>query len=149
MTVHLCDVNIWLALAVSGHVHHHTARTWLDGLEDAASVLFCRTTQHSFLRLLTSAAVFAPYGDAPLSNQAAWVKYDALIADDRIALRAGEPDGLDQLWRQFSARQTASHKLWTDAYLAAFALAGGYRLVTTDVAFRQFRGLDLLLLGEG
>ena len=35
-----------------------------------------------------------------------------------------------------------------DAYLAAFALAGGYRMVTTDAAFKQFRGLDLELLGD-
>jgi hypothetical protein len=35
-----------------------------------------------------------------------------------------------------------------DAYLAAFACAGGFQLVTTDSGFRQFRGLDLLLLGE-
>lgn len=32
------------------------------------------------------------------------------------------------------------------AYLAALAMASGYRLVTTDAAFRQFDGLDLLLL---
>jgi predicted nucleic acid-binding protein len=35
-----------------------------------------------------------------------------------------------------------------DAYLAAFALTGGYRMVTTDAAFKQFRGLDLRLLGR-
>lgn len=35
-----------------------------------------------------------------------------------------------------------------DAYLAAFAMAGGYRMVTTDRAFRQFQGLDLVLLGD-
>jgi predicted nucleic acid-binding protein len=35
-----------------------------------------------------------------------------------------------------------------DAYLAAFALASQYRMVTTDAAFRQFRGLDLLVLGQ-
>ena len=35
-----------------------------------------------------------------------------------------------------------------DAYLAAFALAGGYRMVTTDAAFKQFRELDLELLGD-
>ncbi len=44
-------------------------------------------------------------------------------------------------------RDTASPKIWMDAYLAAFALAGGYQMVTTDAAFKQFRGLDLLLLG--
>ena len=36
-----------------------------------------------------------------------------------------------------------------DAYLAGFALAGGYRMVTTDTAFKQFTGLDLDLLGKG
>jgi predicted nucleic acid-binding protein len=35
-----------------------------------------------------------------------------------------------------------------NAYLAAFALAGGYRMVTTDAAFKQFRGLGLELLGR-
>jgi hypothetical protein len=30
-----------------------------------------------------------------------------------------------------------------DAYLAAFAVAGRMRLVTTDYGFRQFQGLDL------
>jgi predicted nucleic acid-binding protein len=34
-----------------------------------------------------------------------------------------------------------------DAYLAAFARTAGYRLVTTDVAFRQFPGLDVQVLG--
>lgn len=31
-------------------------------------------------------------------------------------------------------------------YLAPFAATGGHRIVTTDTAFRQFDGLDLLLL---
>jgi predicted nucleic acid-binding protein len=33
-----------------------------------------------------------------------------------------------------------------DAYLAAFALVGGYQLVTSDKAFKQFKELDLLVL---
>jgi predicted nucleic acid-binding protein len=56
--------------------------------------------------------------------------------------------GLDRRWRQLAARDAASPKRWMDAYLAAFAQAGGYRLVTTDAAFRQFAGLDLVLLGS-
>jgi len=55
---------------------------------------------------------------------------------------------LELRWRQFAARDTASPKLWMDTYLAAFARAGGYRMVTTDTAFRQFSGLDLVLLGS-
>jgi hypothetical protein len=36
-----------------------------------------------------------------------------------------------------------------EAYLAAFAIAGGYRIVTTGFAFTHFKGLDLELLGKG
>jgi predicted nucleic acid-binding protein len=35
-----------------------------------------------------------------------------------------------------------------DAYLAAFAMSGRYPLVTIDKAFRQFKGLDLLVLSK-
>jgi toxin-antitoxin system PIN domain toxin len=103
----------------------------------------------TFLRLLTNAAVLSPYGNPPLTNRQAWETYQALLADDRIAFRSEEPAGLEALWRRFAVRGTASPKLWMDAYLAAFALSGGCRLVTTDTAFRQFGGLDVELLGKG
>jgi len=144
----LCDSNVWLALALSRHAHHAAVREWLDTIEEPASVLFCRATQQSFLRLLTNASVLRPYGNPPLTNREAWSACEALLADDRIDLQADEPAGLELLWRELSIRETATPKLWMDAYLAAFALASRYRMVTTDAAFRQFRGLDLLVLGQ-
>lgn len=144
----LCDSNVWLALALSKHAHHVAAREWLETVEEPASVFFCRATQQAFLRLLTNASVLAPYGNPPLTNREAWSAYEAFLADDRIAFRADEPAGLQLSWKEFAVRRTASPKLWMDAYLAAFALAGRYSMVTTDAAFRQFRGLDLLVLGQ-
>jgi uncharacterized protein len=144
----LCDSNIWLALVLSGHVHHTVVRDWLETIGEPASVLFCRATQQAFLRLLTNTAVLAPYGNPPLTNQQAWQAYEALLADDRIVFRAQEPAGLELRWKELAVRDTASPKLWMDAYLAAFALTGGYRMVTTDAAFRQFSELDLVLLGS-
>jgi toxin-antitoxin system PIN domain toxin len=144
----LCDSNIWLALALSKHVHHTTVREWLGTVEEPASVLFCRATQQAFLRLLTNASVLSPYGNPPLTNREAWSAYEALLTDDRISLRADEPVGVESLWKELAVRGSASPKLWMDAYLAAFARAGRYRMVTTDAAFRQFRGLDLLVLGQ-
>jgi len=146
--VDLCDSNVWLALALSRHAHHAAAREWFDAVHDRASVLFCRATQQTFLRLLTNASVLSPYGNPPLTNRRAWEAYQALLADDRIVFRADEPAGLEAVWLRFALRATASPKIWMDGYLAAFALAGGYRMVTTDAAFRQFRGLDLELLGR-
>ncbi|MHB8450797.1 MAG: PIN domain-containing protein [Mycobacteriales bacterium] len=97
---------------------------------------------------MSNAAVLAPYGNPPLTNREAWGVYEALLADDRVAFVAAEPSGLESCWTEFALQDGASPKLWMDAYLAAFATAGGYRLVTTDVAFRQFPSLDLLVLDQ-
>ena len=142
----LADSNIWLALALSKHAFHSAARTWLAerGPQEA---LFCRSTQQSFLRLLTTRAVLAPYRIPPLSNTAAWSVYDGLRGDERISW-VEEPSGLEAIWKKFAEGPKASPKLWIDAYLAAFALAGGYQLVTTDKGFKQFKGLDLVVLSS-
>jgi toxin-antitoxin system PIN domain toxin len=140
----LADSNIWLAAALSKHGFHNAARTWL-AQRGPREALFCRSTQQSFLRLLTTGAVLAPYGIPALSNQAAWSLYDSMLADERVA-RIEEPSGLDASWKKLAGVPKASPKLWMDAYLAAFAIAGGHQLVTTDKAFKQFPGLDLLVL---
>lgn len=144
--MNLCDSNVWLAMALSSHVHQPAARSWFESIEEPESVMFCRQTQQTFLRLLSNAAVLAPYGRPPLTNREAWDTYDALLADDRIVLVAAEPAGLERRWIEFALRDSASPKLWMDAYLAAFATAGSCRMVTTDAAFRQFPALDLLVL---
>ena len=142
----LCDSNVWLALALSRHHHHRAALDWFATVNAPASVCFCRATQQTFLRLLTNVSVLHPYGNPPLTNRQAWKAYEQLLADDRIVLRAEEPAGLETRWKRLALRDTAPPKMWMDAYLAGFALAGGYRMVTTDAAFTQFRGLDLELL---
>ncbi len=143
----LADSNIWLALALSKHEFHGMARDWLADRKPSAAALFCRATQQSFLRLLTTRAVLAPYGIPPLSNKAAWSAYEGFLADERIAW-VSEPRGLESHWKKWAGNAKASPKLWMDAYLAAFAMAGGYQLVTTDKAFKQFKGLDLLVLSK-
>jgi uncharacterized protein len=143
----LADSNLWLALALSKHEFHAAAQVWLEQQTPPETVAFCRSTQQSFLRLLTTSAVLAPYGIPPLSNKAAWSVYEGLLADERIAW-AEEPRALDSHWKKWAARTKASPKLWMDAYLAAFALAGRYQLITTDKAFKQFKGLDLLVLSK-
>ena len=146
--MHLVDSNVWIALSLKDHVHHNAVKDWFASISDPASLHFCRMTQLSFLRLATTASVFALYGDPPATNVEAWGGFETLLADDRIVLREQEPKGIEPRLKEFSARTNASPKLWMDAYLAAFAVTGGYQLVTTDAAFTQFPGLDLLLLGS-
>ena len=140
----LADSNILLALALSKHTFHAFARTWFVK-RSPHEVALCRATQQSLLRLLTTRAVLAAYHLPPLTNQAAWSVYERLHADDRISW-TDEPTGLEPLWKTYASRSQPSPKLWMDAYLAAFAQAGGHKLVTTDKAFKQFKGLDVLVL---
>jgi toxin-antitoxin system PIN domain toxin len=143
----LADSNIWLALALSQHKFHTVVEEWLDSQSLPARVFFCRATQQSFLRLLTTQAVVAPFGIPPLSNKAAWSVYEGFHCKDQISW-ADEPSGLESHWKKLASGITASPKLWMDAYLAAFAITGGYQFVTTDRAFTQFKGLNLLLLPQ-
>jgi toxin-antitoxin system PIN domain toxin len=146
VTTYLLDSSVWLAVSVSGHVHHSVARGWFGGVQSPDRILFCRSAQLSFLRLLTTSAFQAAHGDPALNNDQAWIVFDALVGDDRVVVEKDEPEGLESYWRQYAGRTSASPKVWMDAYLAAFAAAGGHRLVTLDKDFRQFDGLDLLLL---
>jgi toxin-antitoxin system PIN domain toxin len=143
----LADTNFWLALSLSKHEFHKTARDWFGGQSAVKPVLFCRATQQSFLRLLTTEGLMRYYGIPPMSNAAAWGIYDALHSDRRSGF-AAEPAAVEKRWKRFAERPSASPKLWMDAYLAAFAVAGSHTLVTTDQAFRQFDGLDAIVLAK-
>lgn len=141
---YLCDSNVFLALAVGQHSHHSLAAKWFEGLPDSDTAQFCRSTQISFLRLLTQK--MAP-DYQPLSNLEARLTLDRLMEDDATGFET-EPSGLEIVWRDLSETQTPSPRVWMDAYLAAFAITGGMRLATLDKDFRDFeaKGLDLLIL---
>ena len=116
---HLCDVNVWLALTLSGHFHASAARSWFESLTAPDSAAFCRSTHQSFLRLLTTPAMLEEYRSAARSNEEAWSAYESLRSEPRVGWLE-EPDGLEPHWRRYSIRPTASPKLWMDSYLAAF-----------------------------
>jgi len=86
-----------------------------------------------------------PYNLPPMNNGDAWQLYEDWLKVDRFAF-VPEPKGVETNWRRFSGRSTPSPKTWMDSYLAAFAVTGHYRFVTTDTAFRQYAGLDVHIL---
>jgi uncharacterized protein len=143
----LADTNLWLALALSKHKFHSDAHAWLATMTRPQEVVFCRSTQQSFLRLLTTEAMFKAYGLRPFSNQEAWALYKSFLANQHIGY-AQEPDGLEAQWETLASRQTASPKIWMDAYLAAFAISGDYQLVTIDNDFKQYVGLNFFMLQD-
>lgn len=141
----LVDSNIWFALAVRDHELHPSAGQWFASLVKPDAAVFCRSTQQSFLRHLTLAELFKPYGAKPFTNRTAWEHYERFTSHPRIGF-VQEPGSVDAIWKKLCSEPRPSPKLWMDAYLAAFAISGGYRLVTADKGFKQFKNLDLLLL---
>jgi len=127
----LLDVAIWLAAAWGGHVHHPVVAAWFE--EQSRSLVLCRVTQMSLLRLLSNAAVM---GSDVVDRSGAWNVVDEFRGDTRVVW-ADEPPHLEPVWRALSARDDSSHKLWTDDYLAAFAQAGDLALATLDVGYAK------------
>ena len=54
--------------------------------------------------------------------------------------------GLEAQWRAYSWRRRYSHKVWSDAYLAAFGAVDRLELITFDRGFLCYDGLKLTLL---
>jgi len=126
--MNLLDVNVWLAASWRNHEAHDRVAAWRQST--AAPLGLCRVTQMALLRLSTQPAIL---GADALTRRDAWRTLDALRAQPEVSWLP-EPDGLDTAWRAISAADDRSHRLWTDDYLAAFAQAGGYRLVTLERA---------------
>jgi toxin-antitoxin system PIN domain toxin len=122
------DVNVWLALATAGHIHHKDAKRWFESLGEA-DLFFCRFTQIGLLRLLTTAAIM---GRDVLNQRQAWQAYDKFLAGGVRFLE--EPSALEDHFRRLTRLTSPSPKEWADAYLAAFALGSGLILATLDKA---------------
>ncbi|MCW5980568.1 MAG: PIN domain-containing protein [Bryobacteraceae bacterium] len=139
-TTFLPDVNVWLALTSARHVHASTCARWFDSVAPAKAA-FCRVTQMGLLRLLTNESAM---GRDVVSCREAWRTYRAMRTDERVQF-APEPFTLEQEWQRLTTLDRPAPKIWTDAYLAAFARAAGMRLVTLDRAVLAMAAQALLL----
>ena len=139
--IRLVEANIWLALVFSDHVCHRASLSWFENVGEREA-LFCRVTQMALLRHLTNQTLM---GKFVLNQKDAWKCYDALCRDDRVAF-SGEPSSIEEIWRTLTRSRYQRHQVWTDAYLAAFAISAQLPLSTLDHRFRQFNGLTLDLV---
>jgi toxin-antitoxin system PIN domain toxin len=126
----LPDVNVWVALHHEQHAHHTTAVAWFDRLNPEQILVFCRQTQLGFFRLLTTPAVM---GDETISQRQCWALYEEWLGGGR-AVEQPEPTDLGERFRNRTMASVGAPKVWMDAYLAAFAEAGGFALITLDKA---------------
>ena len=136
----LVDVNILVALADAAHLHQDRVRKWFNRLPPKAKLLVCRTAQMGLLRLLVSSSVMK---EQVFSLREAWAFYGNLLQNPSIS-EVKEPDRIQEVWAYLCFDFGTSPKVVTDAYLAAFAISGGFKLVSLDKGFRKFEGLDLI-----
>ncbi len=134
MTSYFPDLNVWVALSVSAHVHWADSQEWLDRVSPDSRIIFSRYTQVGLLRLLTTQAVMG--SECKTLNQA-WDVYDYWLNDPRIELW-GEPGDLNTIFREATIPLGAQRapKMVGDSFLLAYAEASGGALVTFDRALR-------------
>ncbi len=136
----LPDVNIWLALIDENHSLHASARRYWE--EDSSTPkAFCRITMLGFVRLGTQPRILS----GVLTSQEAWALYREFLAHPLLSF-IPEPEDIEVYLSAFTDRPFFPGRLWTDAYLAAFAISAGCRLVSFDSDFASFSGLSLLHL---
>jgi toxin-antitoxin system PIN domain toxin len=137
----LLDASVWLPLSAPDHVHHARVRRYWD-TESSDSLAFCRVTALALLRLLTNPRVL---GEAALDGASAWRALETWLATPRVTFLP-ESSGLDQVLGGWASEIDVRGGHWTDAYLGAFAVSSGTRLVTFDSDFARFGGLSWLRL---
>jgi toxin-antitoxin system PIN domain toxin len=126
------DLNVWLALSVSGHRHNTEAWNWLNPLPREARLVLSRYTHIGLLRLLTNQSAM---GEQTLTLRKAWGVYDRWLNDPRVEFYP-EPRGLDAAFRDAMApfAGKAASKWVGDCYLLAYAKQSHAALVTFDRA---------------
>jgi len=136
MTLFFPDINVWLALSVSSHVHSRDAWTWLEALSPRARVILSRYTQLGLLRLLTNQAVM---GEQVLTIRKAWIVYERWLKDPRIEFQA-ESGNFDTTFREAMAPLDSkpASKWVGDCYLLAHARENNAVLVTCDRALLEY-----------
>jgi toxin-antitoxin system PIN domain toxin len=140
-SVDVLDINVWLPLSVPDHAEQNHARRYWEQ-ESAREVAFTRVTALGFVRLLMNPAVL---GEAALGPHAGWQQYLAWREMPGVIFLP-EPPSLEERMGEVCATGGFGARGLTDAYLVAFALSAGCRLVSFDGGFRRFAGLNFLHL---
>lgn len=140
-TVDLPDLNVWLALACPGHSHHRQAlRYWEQ--QAAEQMLFCTVTALGLVRLVGQPKLM---GAAVKTAAQASALLEAFCQQPGVGMAMPEQGGWD-VFHQLLRSGELPARLCTDAYLAALAIANGWRLVSFDRDFERFEGLERLAL---
>jgi len=141
----LIDANLWVALTFDGHAFHGEATAVVSRASAGAPAYFCEASERSWLRLVTTPAIQRSCHAELLTNEAALELRANWLAQPGIGLLLEEPEGTRELWHRLAGVPAAAPKVWMDAYLAAFAISGGFEFVTLDGDFSKYERVGLNL----
>lgn len=141
MTGDLPDVNLWVAMTTPHHEFHEAAKAYWEQ-ESVEPIVFCRTTALGLVRVCAGKNAT---GGKPLTFLDSWGRYLHWRADVDVQLW-NDPPNVEHALQNLIEAGVVTSKSSTDAYLAAFAISAGLRLVSFDKDFERFPGLDLLRL---
>lgn len=140
-TADLPDLNVWLALAWVNHAHHRQAVHYWEE-QAAGQVLFCTVTALGLVRLLSQPKLM---GTSVKSGAEASAFLQGFCRQPGVTMAAPDHDGWEIFHGLLRTGNLASRH-YTDAYLAALAMANGWRLVSFDRDFQRFGDLHWLAL---
>lgn len=112
---------------------------WNNQLYQQAA--FCRITMLGLSRLSTQPRVLS----RPLTHEEAWDIYRQYLANPAVCF-LDEPTSTEAQFAALTLAGAMPQRHWTDAYLAAFAIAADCRLVSFDSDFHRFPRLNYLHL---
>lgn len=140
----LPDVNVWIALAAPSLPHHEAAKAYWQqpGLP---RLWFNRVTMLAMVRLLCQRNVIGAATCTLVQGLQTYERYALLPETGFLA----EPEHCEQTLVQLVKGNDGTAmpaRLWTDTYLAAFAMSADLRLVTIDRGFARLAGLSYLRL---
>jgi toxin-antitoxin system PIN domain toxin len=138
----IADANVLFPLLVKGHAAHEVAMAWWGEQADA-TVGTCLLTQLPVFRLLTNKVAM---NGAPVTPTEALKAWRRLSEDPRSFHIDTQPTEHETRFTSFVFSRDPAPNLWTDAWLAALAMALDYEMTTFDRGFKSFRGLKLRLL---
>ncbi|UCF99448.1 MAG: PIN domain-containing protein [Spirochaetaceae bacterium] len=147
MSGFLFDSNLWIALTFAAHPLHDRAGEQLRRSSPTSPLSIIRIIELSALRLITTPAVHRAFGVPYFSNREAIPFLTSLFQQTQCS-EIEEPKGTRELWLRLADAESASPKVWMDAYLAAVCIQGGLELITLDSDFLSFKlhGLNLTIL---
>lgn len=144
----LVDSNVWVALTFPAHSQHRTAQEWVATAAMESPLLWCRETQLTYLRLVSTPAIHRGYQIPRVTNSDAFALLDELTSMPNVLVVSVEPWETLRLFRSLALSARTAPRVYMDAYLAAWAIAADVPLATLDDDFLAFRpfGLKLQLL---